>query len=126
MTARGEGAGDELHLVNEPDIAGTPVLLVNPGSQLSTGDVFAAWDGVDRGPLGRWREGRNDLEAAARSLVPAIGEVLDWLAAQAQVNFVRMSGSGATCFALFDDAEARDRAANDCPSNWWHLATFLR
>jgi 4-diphosphocytidyl-2-C-methyl-D-erythritol kinase len=37
-----------------------------------------------------------------------------------------MSGSGATCFALFDDEESRDEAAADCPPNWWHLASFLR
>jgi 4-diphosphocytidyl-2-C-methyl-D-erythritol kinase len=126
MTARGEGAGDELRLINEPDITGTPVLLVNPGSQLSTRDVFTAWDGLDRGPLGRWREGRNDLEGPARSLVPDIGEVLDWLGAQMAANFVRMSGSGATCFALFDDEAARDQAAAVCPPNWWHLASNLR
>ena len=45
-------------------LAGTPVLLVNPGIPLSTAEVFAAWDGVDRGPLGDWQAGRNDLEAA--------------------------------------------------------------
>jgi 4-diphosphocytidyl-2-C-methyl-D-erythritol kinase len=126
MTARGEGAGDELRLVDEPGIAGMPVLLVNPGTQLSTGDVFAAWDGIDRGPLGAWRDGRNDLEAAARGLVPDVGEVLDWLAAQAGANFVRMSGSGATCFGLFDTEAARDEAATACPPNWWHLASNLR
>lgn len=126
MTARGEGAGDELRLVDEPGIAGTPVLLVNPGTQLSTGDVFAAWDRVDRGPLGAWREGRNDLEAPARGLIPDIGGVLDWLKGQTGANFVRMSGSGATCFALFDDEDARDQAAAACPSNWWHLASNLR
>lgn len=126
MTARGEGAGDALQLVDDPAIAGTPVLLVNPGVPLSTREVFAAWDGVDRGPLGDWREGRNDLEAPARRLAPAIGDVLDWLAAREGVNFSRMSGSGATCFALFDDEAARDDAAAACPSNWWHLATFLR
>jgi 4-diphosphocytidyl-2-C-methyl-D-erythritol kinase len=125
-TERGEGAGDELWLVDEPGIAGTPVLLVNPGTQLSTGDVFAAWDGVDRGPLGHWREARNDLEAAARGLIPDIGQVLDWLGAQAGANFILMSGSGATCFALFDDEGARDRAAAACPPNWWHLASNLR
>jgi 4-diphosphocytidyl-2-C-methyl-D-erythritol kinase len=126
MTARGEGAGDELRLIDEPGIAGTPVLLVNPGTQLSTGDVFAAWDGIDRGPLGAWREGRNDLEAAARGLIPDIGGLLDWLKVQRGANFVRMSGSGATCFALFDDEDARDQAAAACPSNWWHLASNLR
>jgi 4-diphosphocytidyl-2-C-methyl-D-erythritol kinase len=126
MTARGEGAGDDLRLADEPEIAGMPVLLVNPGTQLSTGDVFAAWDGIDRGPLGAWREGRNDLESAARSLIPVVGEVLDWLRQQAGANFVRMSGSGATCFALFDDEWSRDQAAAVCSPNWWHLASNLR
>jgi 4-diphosphocytidyl-2-C-methyl-D-erythritol kinase len=126
MTARGEGAGDELRLVQDGSIAGVPVLLVNPGIPLSTRDVFEAWDGVDRGPLVDWREGRNDLEAPARALAPAIGEVGDWLARQEGAGVVRMSGSGATCFALFDSVAARDAAASACPSNWWHLATFLR
>ena len=126
MAARGEGAGDRLSLVDDPTIPGSPVLLVNPGEALSTAAVFAAWDGVDRGPLGEWREGRNDLEPAARALVPAIGEVLDWLGRQRGAEFVRMSGSGATCFALFDDEDARDAAAAACPSAWWHLASVLR
>jgi len=126
MTARGEGAGDALQLVKDSSIPGTPALLVNPAVPLSTGAVFAAWDGVDRGPLADWRDGRNDLEAPARSLVPQIGEVLDWLKQQPGAEFVRMSGSGATCFALFDDEAHRDSAAESCPSNWWHLATFLR
>ena len=126
MSARGEGAGDALTLLDDPTISGTPVLLVNPGVALSTAAVFATWDGIDRGPLGEWREGRNDLEAPARALVPAIGEVVDWLGQQRGANFVRMSGSGATCFALFDDEEERDAAAAACPSTWWHLASFLR
>jgi 4-diphosphocytidyl-2-C-methyl-D-erythritol kinase len=126
MTAMGTGAGDSLQLVEDSSIAGTPVLLVNPGVALSTGQVFAAWDGVDRGPIEDWREGRNDLEAPARGLVPAIGDVIDWLDRQEGANFVRMSGSGATCFALFDSEAACERAAVNCPSNWWHLATFLR
>ena len=126
MTARGEGAGDSLALVEDSSIAGTPVLLVNPLLPLSTGAVFARWDGVARGPLGDWREGRNDLEAPARDLVPAIADVLAWLAAQSGATFTRMSGSGATCFALFADEAARDAAAEACPAIWWRLATFLR
>jgi len=125
LTSRGEGAGDELALV-DAGVAGMPVLLVNPRQALSTGAVFAAWDGDDRGPLGEWRDGRNDLEAPARALVPAIGLVLDWLIKQRGAGIVRMSGSGATCFALFEDEDARDAAAAACPSAWWHLATFLR
>jgi len=126
MAARGEGAGDALALVDDPTIKGTPVLLVNPGVALSTAAVFAHWDGADRGALGEWRVGRNDLELAARGLVPAIGDVLDWLGRQSGASFVRMSGSGATCFALFDDEAAREAAAAACPSSWWHLATHLR
>ena len=44
----------------------------------------------------------------------------------AGASFVRMSGSGATSFALFADEAARDAAADACPAIWWHLATFLR
>jgi 4-diphosphocytidyl-2-C-methyl-D-erythritol kinase len=126
MTARGDGAGDALTLVDDPRISGTPVLLVNPRIALSTAAVFAAWDGIDHGPLGDWRDGRNDLEAPARALVPAIAEIIAWLAAQLGANFVRMSGSGATCFALFDSDADRDAAASACPASWWHLASYLR
>lgn len=120
MTARGHGAGDALELV-DAGVAGKPVLLVNPLVAVSTPEVFARCDGVDRGPLGDWREGRNDLEAAAREIAPAVGEVLDWLGDDA-----RMSGSGATCFALFGDEATRDAKAVQCPPEWWHLASFLR
>ncbi len=124
MTARGSGAGDALSLI-DAGVAGAPVLLVNPRIALSTRVVFAAWDGVDHGPLGDWRKGRNDLEAPARWLVPDIGDCLDWLDGQG-ADIVRMSGSGATCFALFADESERDAAAASCPASWWHLATHLR
>jgi 4-diphosphocytidyl-2-C-methyl-D-erythritol kinase len=123
---RGEGAGDQLTPIELPEVSGRPVLLVNPRVPLSTAEVFAGWDGADRGPLGDWREGRNDLEAAAKALVPQIATVLAWLSAQAGAEFVRMSGSGATCFALFDSEQARDAAADAVPREWWRLATFLR
>ena len=126
MTCRGEGVGDRLQLFDDATISGTPVLLVNPGVELATRDVFAKWDGVDRGPLAEWREGRNDLEAAAISIVPQIADVLDWLRPQAGAEFVRMSGSGATCFALFADEASRDQAAAAVPEPWWHMASTLR
>jgi 4-diphosphocytidyl-2-C-methyl-D-erythritol kinase len=88
--------------------------------------VFARWDGVDRGELEDWRDGRNDLESAATSIVPQIGGILAWLSAQRGANCVRMSGSGATCFALFDNDVARDQAAIAVPREWWRLATRLR
>jgi len=126
LPARGEGAGDKLEAVQLPGLAGKPVLLVNPRVPLSTAEVFAGCDSEDRGPLDDWREGRNDLEAPAIALVPQIGSVLAWLGTQSGAEFVRMSGSGATCFALFESEEARDAAADGVPREWWRLPTFLR
>lgn len=123
-TVRATGIGDSFFL--EPPVTGTPVLLANPRTALSTAAVFGAWGGIDRGPLGRWQDGRNDLEAPARTLVPVMGEVLDWLSAQPGVTTSRMSGSGATCFALFDTTAARDAAAGAVPRAWWHMASTLR
>jgi len=126
MTSRGEEAGDSLRLLDDPSVTGRPVLLVNPLLPLSTAQVFARWNGVDRGALTDWKTGRNDLEAAALDLVPAIGEVLAWLRQRHGADFVRMSGSGATCFALFSDEARRDSAAGAVPPHWWHMATVLR
>lgn len=126
MAARGEGAGDQLQLVDLGDVSGSPVLLVNPRVALSTASVFDAWDGIDRGVLQDWRSGRNDLQAPAIAQVPQIETLLAWLAAQPGSSFVQMSGSGATCFALFDTEENRDQAEDRAPREWWRLATFLR
>ena len=126
LPMRGEGAGDEVTPIGLSEVSGAPVLLINPRIPLRTADVFAGWDGVDHGPLDDWRIGRNDLQPIAIKLVPQIETVLAWLSAQAGADFVRMSGSGATCFALFDSEEARDRATEAVPREWWHLATSLR
>ena len=127
----GSGVGDAL--TNAPDLGlkGQPILLVNPNVACPTGPVFAAWDGVDRGPLSLddWQLGRNDLEQPAIGLVPVITDVLALLAKQPGVDLVRMSGSGATCFALFSDAQKRDAAAKAIAAarpSWWTLATQLR
>ena len=126
----GTGTGMKLEFVDN-DLAGTPVLLVNPQVPLSTGPVFKAWDGVDRGalPEGRAsliaREGRNDLEGPAISLCPVIAEVLAALSGTDRW-LARMSGSGATCFALYATPEARDAAAAAMPRAWWTMAGRLR
>lgn len=125
QSCRGEGAGDRLEPI-DLGLTGTPVLLINPRVPLSTGTVFAEWNGVDRGPLGDWRDGRNDLEAPAIGIVLEIANVLGWLRGRPGANFVRMSGSGATCFAIFDSASARDAAAAAVPDDWWRLASRLR
>jgi 4-diphosphocytidyl-2-C-methyl-D-erythritol kinase len=132
-TAIGRSTGTELE-PGPDDLAGTAVLLVNPRVPLATGPVFAGWDGVDRGPLpaGSAREtalaGRNDLEAPAITLCPVIAEVLAALKAT-PAWLVRMSGSGATCFALFDEGAARDSAARRIEAAhpaWWTLRGKLR
>lgn len=126
----GRGTGTELTEVAN-DLAGMACLLVNPRLPLSTGPVFKAWDGIDRGPLpqGDLRtimlEGRNDLEAPALGLCRVIGDVLSALRATDPV-LARMSGSGATCFALYDDAAQRDAAQAAMPADWWTLAGALR
>lgn len=126
LPMRGEGAGDLLSPLDLGDLAGKPVLLVNPLVQLLTTDVFGKWDGKDGGPLGDWREGRNDLQPLAVALVPQIANVLDWLENCDGATLVRMSGSGATCFAFFESDGQRDLAASAVPTSWWHLATHLR
>lgn len=126
----GRGTGTELEPIAN-DLAGTPVLLVNPRVPLATGPVFKAWDGVDRGAIegadlrSMTLAGRNDLEAAALSLVPAIGDVLGALR-HTGAWVVRMSGSGATCFALYETADQRDAAQAAMPAEWWTLAGALR
>jgi 4-diphosphocytidyl-2-C-methyl-D-erythritol kinase len=125
-TARGEGRGDEIAPVEIEGLAGTPVLLVNPAIPLSTAAVFAAWDGIDRGPLERWEDGRNDLEAPAIRLVPAIADVLGALG---DARIARMSGSGATCFGLYRDEAERDSAARRIAAarpSWWVSQTRLK
>jgi len=103
-------------------------LLANPGVALATPAVF----GARRGPF---RESRpwprtaaalagcgNDLTDAALSLAPKVGEALEALAALDGALFARMSGSGATCFAAFPDAPARDRARKTLHArhpDWW-------
>jgi len=133
VTAVGRGTGTELVEIAS-DLTGMPVLLVNPRLPLSTGTVFRGWDGSDRGPLPSGavsqiaRQGRNDLEAPAIALCPAIAEVLDALR-DTQPWLARMSGSGATCFALYDNAAARDAAAMKLAAShpgWWQLAGALR
>jgi len=125
VTAIGRGRGERLEPV--PGLPGTPVLLVNPGVAVSTAEVFRRWDGVDRGPLpADPRAGRNDLEPPARAIAPVIDDVLDALAGAPGAGLVRMSGSGATCFALFDGEASRDAAAAALAGRfWWTLSTRL-
>ena len=112
--------------IDLPELSGTPVLLVNPRIPLSTAQVYDGWDGMDGGPLGDWREGRNDLEAPAMALVPEIG-VGSRLALRAARRVLRANVRlRPDLLRIFRSEAARDAAANAVPSEWWHLATFLR
>jgi 4-diphosphocytidyl-2-C-methyl-D-erythritol kinase len=137
--ARMRGIGERI----EP--LGLPVLdlvLANPNHAVSTAQVFAglgrtlpaagpdAAVPTDRVDLLAWLRARgNDLEAPARRLVPVIDEVLAMLRAQPDCRLARMSGSGATCFGVFDDPGAAARAARamrrERPS-WWVISTATR
>ena len=134
-TCLGVGVGAELSPVPELALAGTPVLLVNPREAVATGPIFAAWDGVDRGPLFTGADlraqlfaARNDLQRPAIAGCPAITDVLTALG-ELRPWLARMSGSGATCFALFDAAGERDMAAQRLAAShpqWWQMTGVLR
>ena len=134
-TCLGVGVGAELSPVPELALAGTPVLLVNPREAVATGPIFAAWDGVDRGPLFTGADlraqlfaARNDLQRPAIAGCPAITDVLTALG-ELRPWLARMSGSGATCFALFDAAGERDAAAQRLAAShphWWQMTGVLR
>ncbi|MES0130404.1 4-(cytidine 5'-diphospho)-2-C-methyl-D-erythritol kinase [Mesorhizobium sp. M0029] len=130
------GVGDELSLV--PDFPALALVLVNPGVAVSTPDVFNALEKRDNEglpPLPRafdfhsvrnWLEiTRNDLESAAQAIQPPIGRAVSLLN-RAGSGFSRMSGSGATCFGLFETGNVAKRAAAEIRSRepeWFVAAT---
>ena len=78
-----------------------------------------------------WRAVLAALALAAAAVVPLAARAQNAIQSitssqQAGTEVVRMSGSGATCFALFDSEAGRDAAALAVPETWWHLATVLR
>lgn len=123
------------------DLPPLPALLVNPGVAVATREVFAALNlapVVRTGPaaapagtaalLAEIAAGRNDLEAPAIELAPAIAEVLAVLRKLPGCRLARMSGSGATCFGLFESSAAARTAARTLRVGypaWWVRATVL-
>ncbi|MCV6592887.1 MAG: 4-(cytidine 5'-diphospho)-2-C-methyl-D-erythritol kinase [Silicimonas sp.] len=137
--ARAQGIGEKLTFIDLPTL---PMLLVNPRVPVPTGPVFQALaqktnppmpdaipsfaDGAD---LIAWlRAQRNDLQAPAQSVAPVIGEVLDILGGVDGCGLARMSGSGATCFALFNTQEEAMAGGHDIQKrfpDWWLAGGFL-
>lgn len=140
LASRGQmmrGAGEDVCPV--PPFALYSV-LVNPRVPVATPAVFAGL-GLARGerhiapvPFEQVSPSalaacRNDLQAPALAAAPIVGEVLAELEALPGARLARMSGSGATCFALFDDRTASTRAAAQLQRQrpgWWIKATVLR
>ncbi|MDT8326352.1 MAG: 4-(cytidine 5'-diphospho)-2-C-methyl-D-erythritol kinase [Roseovarius sp.] len=138
--ARMRGIGEDV-----TPLAGVPPLyavLVNPGVPLATPAVFAGLRTRNNpampDPLPNWSgcadfitwlaQQRNDLQAPAIAKEPVIAQVLATLLDTPGCQLARMSGSGATCFGLYDRAESASaavgRLAQDCPG-WWVVATRL-
>ena len=120
-----------------------PMLLVNPGVALSTPQVFGGLAQKTNPPMDdpipapadtdawlAWlARQRNDLAAPAIAAQPVIGRVLEALATRPGARLARMSGSGATCFALFAQRAHRDAAAHSLRAaypDWWIMPTHLR
>jgi 4-diphosphocytidyl-2-C-methyl-D-erythritol kinase len=142
------GVGESLASLGMPKL---PCVLVNPRVAVATKDVFAGLGlrngelrvGVtdviqaiiwpkDGAPAKDWiaafASGTNDLQAPAIKIQPVIAEVLAALGGAVGARLVRMSGSGATCFAIFDDGHAAQAAAQKIqlarPTWWVHAGTL--
>ncbi|NWK97970.1 4-(cytidine 5'-diphospho)-2-C-methyl-D-erythritol kinase [Sphingobium lactosutens] len=130
-----KGRGEHLARHKVERLEGLPMLLVNPGVGVSTGSVFAGWDRQDRGALDAGsldmliKNGRNDLAKPAIAAAPVIAQVLAALQGADGLLLARMSGSGATCFALFEDGGAMAQSAvaiRAAHTDWWVMETRIR
>ena len=136
-TARMRGIGERIDAV--PPLPALHILLVNPRVAVPTPLVFRALTSRDNPPmpdiLPDWPDAasfaywlksqRNDLQPPALTLASVIAEVLASLHAQPGALIARMSGSGATCFALFETAAAASAAASAIGAarpGWWAAA----
>lgn len=135
------GIGEELTPVTIPTCG---LLLVNPGVDLPTPAVFDAYSqsavsfdqkvhfpgSVDtyEDLLALLDQRHNALQPSAQRVLPLIGDVLASLGGMDGAGLVRMSGSGATCFALFPNLAAAKEAGKVIESRhpgWWHFATVI-
>lgn len=136
---RMQGIGDLLTPIGA--LPSLPIVLVNPGVATPTGAVFKARTaafsapldppagGFDAASLADFvAQGGNDLAPPARQLVPVIDSVLAGINDQPGCRVAAMSGSGATCFGLFETQAAAKAAAGAIQAaqpGWWSVASFL-
>ncbi|EGF90748.1 4-cytidine 5'-diphospho-2-C-methyl-D-erythritol kinase [Asticcacaulis biprosthecium C19] len=135
-----EGYGEILTPVVMPEL---PCVLINPRVECATAAVYNGFDHLARfddiearalydgsgDVVDALRNTRNDLEPAAIRLQPVIADVLTSLDAQPQTLLARMSGSGATCFALCATPQAAERLSHRMQALWpaaWVQACTLR
>ncbi|WP_430474154.1 4-(cytidine 5'-diphospho)-2-C-methyl-D-erythritol kinase [Thalassospira lucentensis] len=136
------GIGDEL--TDLADLPPIPVLLINPGKAVSTPEIFKAREDEDFSQTGLWNIDQefnsgaaladalsdcgNDLTLPATGILPEICDVLNALAREEGCLLARMSGSGATCFGIYDTTEQAERAANaiaQANPDWWISPTQI-
>ncbi|MBL4785349.1 MAG: 4-(cytidine 5'-diphospho)-2-C-methyl-D-erythritol kinase [Cohaesibacteraceae bacterium] len=141
MPVLATGTGTELE--NLPDLPDFAIVLVHPGFALSTPDVFAKLVEKnntrlpvipevfgDLSSLANWLEtARNDLEPAAIKLCPEVRMCLDHLKQTGGCTLARMSGSGATCFGIFETRLQADRAQvklmSEIPDYWIQSGSMI-
>lgn len=127
------GIGDEIELLT--DFPTFHLLLVNPNVAVSTPQIFKTLTSKNNSLLSALPENknwveylsaqRNDLEKPAIEAEPVIANVINTIKANGAL-LARLSGSGATCFGIFENAEACDIARMkiaDAHPNWWCVAT---
>ncbi|MBI4275827.1 MAG: 4-(cytidine 5'-diphospho)-2-C-methyl-D-erythritol kinase [Rhizobiales bacterium] len=137
------GRGDELSpALQLPRLS---AVLANPGTMIATKDVFTAFDAsagyrqrlpaIELDDIPQDHEALlkfltihgNDLEPAAITLAPVVAEVLSDMRTLPGCELARMSGSGATCFGIFDESHTASaaRTLKEKHPAWWVHATVL-
>ena len=142
-TTRMQGIGGKLKILQP--LPRLPIVLVNPNFRLETKNVFMAFNGDYSEPIDSclldkpWSQEKlkdlltstqqNDLYEAAVSLVPEISEVLRLLRELPGIIGLGMSGSGATCFAIFkqdEKAKVNEALRRLNETTWWHKLTYFK
>ncbi len=130
-----EGIGEILTPL--PKLGQLNAVLVNPGIEISTAEIFKAFDARGTSSdfptqggtlLGMAKAGRNDLQETVIGIAPVIQDVITLINAQNGCQLARMSGSGATCFGIFDtrkQAHAAVCAIKEKHPDYWCVPTLL-